>query len=223
MIATYALAVTPGLSLVDPKPLKRDAPKMLLAGVSDAVQGFTALPYVPEELAAVQKLYGGRVLLDKAFRASSIEQEMTESHPSIVHIASHAVFTGDPNDSFLLAYDDRIGMERLSEIIGHTRFHKDPIELLVLSACETAAGDHRAALGLSGVAIRAGARSAIGSLWSIADEAAYELVKEFYSQLKELSTSKAEALRQAQLKLLRSKDFSHPFYWSPFLMINNWL
>ena len=88
---------------------------------------------------------------------------------------------------------------------------------------ETAAGDDRAALGLAGVAIRAGARSAVGSLWNISDEATYELVVEFYKQLGNTSQSKAQALSKAQAKLRESEKFAHPFYWSPFLMINNWL
>lgn len=223
IIDRYALAVTPGVSLIDPKPLENETPTILLAGISDALPGFEPLPCVPEELETVQHLYGGTVLLNDAFRTDTFAKELLERRPSIVHIASHAVFTGDAKESFLLAYDDRIDMDELSDIIGTTRFRKDPIELLMLSACETAAGDVRAALGLSGVAIRAGARSAIGSLWPIADRAALILVDAFYSHLKKGSTSKAEALQLAQQQLRKSESFAHPFFWSPFLMINNWL
>jgi CHAT domain-containing protein len=93
----------------------------------------------------------------------------------------------------------------------------------MLSACQTAAGDERAALGLAGIALRAGARSALGSLWNISDEATYELVVQFYTALKDPKLSRAAALQRAQLALLAGQRFRHPFYWSPFLIIGNWL
>ena len=131
-------------------------------------------------------------------------------------------FTGDPNTSFLLTHDGRIGLEEFGDVVRPARFREEPLELLVLSACSTASGDERAALGLAGVAIRAGARSAVGSLWQIGDEVAYELVVEFYRQLTDASVSKAVALQRAQQNLLDG-ELGHPFYWSPFLLINNWL
>ncbi len=93
----------------------------------------------------------------------------------------------------------------------------------MLSACETAVGDEKAALGLAGAAIQAGARSVMGSLWSVSDEGTAQLVEEFYRQLKDPSISKAAALQKAQTKLMQTGAFQHPYYWSPFLMINNWL
>ena len=93
----------------------------------------------------------------------------------------------------------------------------------MLSACETAAGDERAALGLAGVAIRAGARSAMGSLWSVSDQATSTLVTEFYAALDRPGVSKARALQAAQASLLADPRYAHPYYWAPFLVINNWL
>jgi CHAT domain-containing protein len=92
-----------------------------------------------------------------------------------------------------------------------------------LSACETAMGDDQAALGLAGVAIKAGARSALATLWSINDRASSALVMEFYRQLGDSSVSKAVALQRAQLKMLADSAYDHPAYWSPFLLLNNWL
>jgi CHAT domain-containing protein len=152
-----------------------------------------------------------------------IEQEMVQARPSVVHIASHAEFTGDPSTSWLLTHDGRLTLDQLSDLVGVAKFRDDPLELLMLSACQTAAGDDRAALGLAGVALRAGARSALGSLWSISDEATYELVVEFYKALKDPTASKSLALRTAQRKLLDDERFQHPFFWSPFLLIGNWL
>jgi len=161
--------------------------------------------------------------LNDAFRTGRLEEELRERPPGVVHLASHAEFTGDPRSSFVLTHDGRLTMDRLSDLVESGRFGDEPLELLVLSACRTAAGDERAALGLAGVAVRAGARSAMGSLWSVSDQAASELVVDFYSELGRRDTSKAEALRRAQLALLAQKRFAHPYYWAPFLMINNWL
>jgi CHAT domain-containing protein len=97
------------------------------------------------------------------------------------------------------------------------------VELLVLSACDTALGDDRAALGLAGVAVRSGARSALGSLWAISDDATYPLIVDFYQRLHEPGVSRAEALRHAQRSLLASETFAHPFYWSAFVLLSNWL
>jgi CHAT domain-containing protein len=93
----------------------------------------------------------------------------------------------------------------------------------VLSACQTAAGNDDASLGLAGLGIKAVARSAMGSLWSIDDQATARLIESFYSELKKPNTSKAQALRQAQIHMLDSGVYTHPFFWSAFLLINNWL
>ncbi len=114
-------------------------------------------------------------------------------------------------------------MTRLGDMVGVARFREKPLELLVLSACQTAAGDDRAALGLAGVAVHAGARSAIGTLWFISDESTLELVTDLYRHLGDPTLSKAQALRQAQLKLIAGDRFAHPVYWSPFLLISNGL
>jgi CHAT domain-containing protein len=114
-------------------------------------------------------------------------------------------------------------MDRLEQFVGLLRFRDEPLELLTLSACQTAVGDDRAALGLAGVAIKAGARSALATLWHVNDKAATDLVIEFYRQLQEPSVSRARALQRAQVKQLQDARYQHPFYWAPFLMINNWL
>jgi CHAT domain-containing protein len=223
LVSRYAVAITPGLSLVDPKPLDLERAKLLLVGLSEPTQGFPGIPNAARELAAIRELYGGEVLLDEAFETERFKRKLVAEQPSVVHVASHASFTGDPATSFLLTHDDQLTMDEISEMVAPTQFQTQPLELLVLSACETAAGDERAALGLAGVAIRAGAKSALGSLWRIQDEATYELVVGFYEEFKDPAVSKAEALRRAQLRMLESRRFAHPFYWSGFLLISNWL
>jgi len=142
----------------------------------------------------------------------------------VVHIASHGKFDKDPRKTFLLTYDGKLTMNDLEQLIGMSKFRKEPVELLTLSACQTAAGDDRAALGLAGVALKAGARSAIATLWFINDEATSELVADFYRQQSvNPSFSKAQALQQAQINMLKQEQYKHPAYWAPFLLIGNWL
>jgi CHAT domain-containing protein len=114
-------------------------------------------------------------------------------------------------------------MNRLEQTIGLRRFQEESLELLVLSACQTAAGDDRAALGLAGIALKAGARSALATLWFINDEATSVLVSEFYRQLQDTNITKAQALQNAQLMLVGEKRYEHPSLWAPFLLIGNWL
>lgn len=223
LISKYALAVTPGLMLTDPRPIHRVNVKLLSAGLSESVQGFPPLPNVEKELGAIRGLYGGTVLLNDQFRVIKMERELKEEPFTILHIASHGTVQRDVRDSYILAFDDKITMNRLSELVGLFEHRNSPLELLTLSACETAAGDDRAALGLAGIAIKAGARSALATLWFIDDAATSDLVAEFYRNLRNPALSKAAALQQAQLAILKDPARQHPSYWAPFLLINNWL
>jgi len=223
LVQQYATAITPGLNLTDPRPLRRDQVRVLSLGLTQSVQNFPGLPYVSSELQAINQVFGGRSLLNQDFVAARVEEELRREPFSIVHIASHGHFGKDVEDTFLLTFDARLTMDRLSDYVGLFRFREEPLDLLTLSACETAAGDDRAALGLAGIAIRAGARSALATLWHVNDPASYRLVIEFYRQIRNPGVSKAAALRAAQLALLKDPRYDHPCYWAPFLLINNWL
>lgn len=223
LIQQYALATTPGLTLTDPQPLNRESLRVLSVGLTESVQGFPALPNVADELKTLDHLFKGKGLLNEQFVVSSMEREMKKEPFTIVHIASHGKFASTPEDSFVLAFDEQLNMNRLDELIGLYQFRDSPLDLLTLSACETAAGDDRAALGLAGVAIKAGARSALATLWFINDKVSSDLVSEFYGQLLDPAQSKATALQRAQMKILEDPAYQHPGYWSPFLLLNNWL
>ena len=222
LVEKFALATTPGFDLVDPAPVDREAPQALLAGISKSVGGEAPLPNVVEELRVVDALLGAEVMLNEAFLRADLREALEDRNFSIIHIATHAQFSADPNDTFLLAWDGRLGLDELSEDVGLFRFRDEPLELLTLSACETARGDDRAGLGLSGMAVKAGARSVLGSLWSVNDPAATALVEAFYTRLM-AGDSRAQALRAAQLGLLADFRYRHPAYWAPFLLIGTWL
>ena len=223
LVARYAIATSPGLTLTDPRPLPREHVQVLLNGLTDGVQGFAPLPYVGQELDAVQKLYGGTVLRNGEFTLANMERDLERTPYSIVHIASHGQFDRDADKSFLLTYDNRISMGKLEQFLGLSKFRTDAVELLTLSACQTAAGDDRAALGLAGVAVKAGARSALATLWTVNDPASALVVSNFYRALRDPAVSKAKALQQAQLAALKDARYRHPNYWSGFLLIGNWL
>ncbi len=223
LIEKYAIATTPGLKLTLPKPLELSDSNVFAGGISEAVQGFAGLPGVPQELENLRIKYGASVLSDAQFSTEVVAQEMASEAYSIVHIATHGHFDSNPEKSFLLAYDGKITMNMLEKSIGYRKYLGDPLELLVLSACETAAGDNRAALGLAGVALKAGARSAVATLWQISDAATVRLIDSFYVNSSTGKASKAVALQIAQIALIEDEDFAHPSDWAPFLLIGNWL
>jgi CHAT domain-containing protein len=219
----FATATALSLRLLAPPELESEAGRPVLAGVSESVQGFSALAAVDAELAEIQAIEGGELLLNKDFTLEGIRAAVMDEIPGVVHLATHAVFTGNPDTSFLLTYTGRVGFDDLSDVIGMTNADGAPLELLVLSACETAVGNDRAGLGFTGSAIRAGARSALGSLWPISDAAAGALMIDFYRGLQRPELTKAKALQNAQATLRKNERFAHPFYWAPFTLVNDWL
>ncbi len=223
LIEKFALAVTPGLALMEPKPIERKEINVLLSGLSEGESGFSSLPFVPLELENIEKYYSSRKLLDEQFTYSNMVREMRAEDFNIVHIASHGQFSSKAKDTFILTKDGKLTLDGLEQLIRPAQLQGHPVELLALSACQTAEGDDRAALGLAGVAVKAGARSVLGSLWFVSDEATAVLLDQFYKELKDPRITKAEALRRAQITLLKDFRFRHPRYWAPYLIIGNWL
>ncbi len=234
LVQKFAIAVAPGLQLVDPKPITAVGDlRALTAGLSeirpdfDSHKGFSKLENVALELENIQKLgISSEPILNNQFLSTTIRNVLTGSRFPIIHLATHAQFSSNVDDTFILDWDGRINVKDLNKLLQSTQINQRvPIELLVLSACETASGDKRAALGLAGVAIRAGARSTLATLWSVEDKSTAELMGRFYSELKETKknkTNRIQALQKAQLSLLESKSYSHPHYWAPFVLVGNW-
>jgi len=164
-----------------------------------------------------------RILENSDFTVPNLTEEFKKREYTFIHLATHGVFGGTPEDSFLLNYDSFLTMNGLEDLIRIGRFRENPVELLTLSACQTALGNERAALGLAGVALKAGVRSAVATLWYVDDEATSLAVREFYRQLKKTGISKAQALRNTQKKLIAQRRYWHPLYWAPFLLIGNWM
>ncbi len=224
LIQKYAIAYTPGLQLLDPKPLARGELTALKAGMSEAPQPFSDLPYVKEELENIEAEVPGELILNEEFTTAAIARAIDAAPFPVVHLATHGQFSSDPENTFILTWDDRLNIDQLNQVLrGREEGGRRALEMLVLSACETATGDKRAALGLAGIAVRAGARSTLATLWQVNDQATAELMIRFYQLLKEDTTiTKAEALRLAQLSLLEG-NYKEPFFWAPFVLVGNWL
>jgi CHAT domain-containing protein len=224
LIESYSLVLAPGLKLIDARQLKLENIKILMAGISEARQNFPALPNVKIELKEIQSQGPSILLLNSEFIDSSLRAKINLNESRIVHLATHGNFSSNAEDTFIINWDKRININELNQLL-QTRNKQQfkPIELLVLSACQTATGDNRATLGLAGVAVRAGARSTLASLWNIRDDSTSVLMKQFYKELITNKRTKAEALRQAQLFLLKNPKYNSPASWSPYILLGNWL
>ncbi|NET65833.1 MAG: CHAT domain-containing protein [Moorea sp. SIO1G6] len=225
-IEKYNIAVAPSLQLIDSQANVRENVSVLAAGVTETRPhrpNLGALPGVKEELENIMAQVPSLILLNESFTESNFNTEVNNSAYEVLHLATHGQFSSVAEETFLLTWDDVINLNELNTLISADQKQKNPIELLVLSACQTAAGDSRAALGLAGVAVRTGARSTIASLWYVDDLATAELMTHFYQRLATGKVTKAEALGQAQQELLQTPEFSHPFYWSAFILLGNWL
>ncbi len=231
LIENYPIALTPGLQLLDSEPLQRQNVKALVAGLSELnpdselSQNYNSLPNVETEVETIRDTVpGSSVLLNDNFLNTSFEQKLTRNSFPVVHLATHGEFSSDLDETFVVTWDDRINANQLSELLQVSEIGKQQaVELLVLSACETAVGDNRAALGLAGIAVRSGARSTLASLWKVDDEGTSLLMQQFYKQLRDTSDTKAKILQQAQLSLIEDPQYKHPYYWSAFVLVGNWL
>ncbi len=233
LIEKYAVALSPGLQLLASQPLPQNGLKALTAGLSVAPANspYPPLPAVKSEFNLIEQAgVATKQLLDGEFTSKSLARAMDSSSLNIVHLATHGQFSSDAKNTFILASDGKINVKQLDALLrnangGHRNQNSpNPISLLVLSACETAVGDKRAALGLAGVAIRAGARSTLASLWQIDDEATALFIGEFYRELATGSITKAEALRRAQVSFLNKyPNYSRPSYWGAYVLIGDWL
>jgi CHAT domain-containing protein len=223
LIETYSVVLTPGLQLLQPQALERQRLHLLLAGLSQAREGFSALPNVVVEIDQIKAELPSQVLLDQSFTNQSFQAQVESTPASVVHLATHGQFSSKAEDTFILTWDGRIDVKQLDQLLRFREGDRTPIELLVLSACQTATGDRQAALGMAGVAVRSGARSTLASLWSVGDRSTAALMIEFYRQLGLPGVTKAEALRRAQVTLLHQDDYLSPYYWAPFILLGNWL
>ncbi|MEN8444451.1 MAG: CHAT domain-containing protein, partial [Cyanobacteria bacterium J06555_13] len=223
----YAIAVAPRLNLFAPRTTPQQL-KILRGGLGlpQTVRGqqFPSIELIQAELDQIpENLTVAPPLLDEAFTQANIEQQLANQQYSAIHWKTHGVFSSDPAETFLVAYGDGITANELSELVQSARVQQaEPLELLVLSACATAQGDRRAVLGLAGIAVRAGTRSTLSTLWRADDGANTQLMADFYQGLSD-GLNKAQALQRAQRTLLSEAGYPAPYYWAPYVLVGNWL
>ncbi|WP_333360611.1 CHAT domain-containing protein [Microcoleus sp. herbarium14] len=223
LVEKYSIALAPGLQLLAPKPLSGVKLRVLTAALSQARQGFSALPGVTREVQQIAAQMPASSLLNQDFVSGRLQDRIKSLSFPIVHLATHGQFSSNAADTFIVTWDQKVNVKEFDRLLRvRTGENQQPIELLVLSACETASGDSRAALGLAGAAIRSGARSTAATLWQVNDESTAIFMTEFYRQLASAKSSKAEALRNAQLTLLRNREYQNPYFWAPFVLVGNW-
>jgi CHAT domain-containing protein len=233
LIQKYAVAYTPSLELTSLNPLNPQDLRALAAGLTtesptDSEAGFfTALDNVEAEILAIKaELPDSVTLLGSEFSLEQLENTLASDDFPILHIATHGVFGTEADDTFLVTGENpenKLTLTDLDRLLRQVKADRS-VELLVLTACTTAVGDDRAALGLAGVAAQAGVRSVLASLWFVNDAATASLVETFYDSLKNVQVSKAKALQQAQIKLIETQgEFARPAYWAPFVLVGSWL
>ncbi|MGI0489395.1 CHAT domain-containing protein [Pantanalinema rosaneae CENA516] len=247
LVEQYAIASTLSLTLVDPTPLDRASLRVLGFGLTEAAivndaTVFDALTYVPSEIASLQNIFpGSRGFIDEAFTTQQLQRELTQNSYPIVHLATHGKFGIDARDTYLVTggkqanrqeqgnprppaaqpYNEKLTINQLYQIMRNVPpAHR--VDLLVLTACETAVGSDREALGIAGLALQAGVQSAIASLWQVDDRSTAELITQFYQALQR-EPSRAKALQAAQKVWLSQHQDSHPGYWAAFILVGNWL
>jgi CHAT domain-containing protein len=231
LVERYAVSVTPTLQLLEPKPLQRQPLSVLIAGATDAPsfkkEGLGAIDNVAVELGGIKEnIQRNQTLENQEFIKSNVQTQINKTPFNIVHLATHGKYSSNPEKTYILDWNERIKVKDLDNLLRlNYQRSANPIELLILSACETATGDKRAALGLAGIAIRAGARTTLASLWQINDASTAEFMIKFYQELNRGKITKAEALRNTQLAFLKesARDYNRPYHWSAFILVGNWL
>jgi filamentous hemagglutinin family protein len=247
LVEQYSLSLIPSLNLTDTRYQDIRTSQLLAMGASK----FTSqnpLPAVPLELSIItNELNSNKSFLNDAFTLNNLKSQRAQQPFGIIHLATHGQFKpGSPDNSYIQLWDSKLRLDQLRQM----GWNNPPVGLLVLSACRTALGDEKAELGFGGLAVAAGVKTALGSLWYVSDQGTLGLMSEFYGQLK-TAPIKAEALRQAQIALITGKvrieggklhssvsqskgiplppelgrvenqNLSHPYYWAAFTLIGS--
>jgi CHAT domain-containing protein len=238
--------ITTDTDTSDRLPAVQNTPVLAL-GTAQEFPGFGQLKYVPIELQSISQdgnpngLYPGQKYLNAGFNRDVLKKL---DRYRVVHIATHGQFnpTNILNSFLLLGNGDRLPISEIDQLTNLTNTH-----LVVLSACETGLGEVKSdgteISGMSGYFLYRGAKSVMASLWSVSDPSTALSMQQFYSHLAQGKT-KAEALQQVQQDFIQGKlttkeagklrasmgdntvldrvpNYTHPFYWAPFILVGN--
>ncbi|OLP19535.1 hypothetical protein BST81_04495 [Leptolyngbya sp. 'hensonii'] len=246
IVEKYSVGLMPSISLTDTRRVSIQNARVLAMGAS-TFRDQTALPAVPVELETItQRLRSGKAFLNQNFTVSQLKIQRRQDPVTILHLATHGEFrAGSAANSYIQFWDRKLGLDEIRQL----GLNNPIVELLVLSACRTAVGSDEAELGFGGLAVQAGVKTVLASLWYVSDEGTLGLMTQFYESLN-TAPMKAEALRQAQVAMLQGKirlepgtiivpgrigsvplppalqgsegrSLTHPYYWAAFTMIGN--
>lgn len=226
LIEKYAVVLASGLQLVEPQPLRNIKLNTLIAGIGEERQfgnhNFPALKNVARELQIIEsQVRKSQQIFNQAFTVKNLQKQLQSKSFRVVHLATHGNFSSNFDETFILTWDRLLKAKDFNSLVKSTDSKiTNSIELLVLSACETAMGDEEAVLGLAGLAVEAGARSTLATLWSVDDKSVAECMNLFYLKIN-AGLPKSEALREAQLGIMKNEK--RPYFWSPYVLLGNWL
>lgn len=226
LVERTALSVAPALAYSQPGASSREGRISVVAAslarsVTLPAGVFPALTGTAAE-ARIAAANGKPGKLVENFTREQLVATLEGEEVDVLHLATHAAFNGRSDRAFIVANGEVIRLSELRDMLARNRVRGDLLDLLVLSACETAVGDEEASMGLAGAAVQAGASSAMASLWQVADTGTAELMRHFYANYRG-GTSRAQSLREAQLSLIRSGgDNADPFVWAAFTLLGAW-
>lgn len=230
LVEKYSVSLALGLQVREPKPLHRETMKVLVASLTNPpnnreVSGFSKLAKVSEEVEAIEKTgLAVNSIAEQQFTTKNFNKQLNTANFEVVHLATHGLFGENRENTFVVTADGKLKIDDFDQLFSsQEQNRKQKIDLLVLSACQTATGNDQAVMGIAGTIVQAGASSAIASLWDLDDEASVPFIKELYQHLGKPNISRAEALRLAQQSLLKNPKYDHPRYWAPYVLVGSWL
>ncbi|MGL4499530.1 MAG: CHAT domain-containing protein, partial [Planktothrix sp.] len=243
LVEKYGISLIPSTSLIDFRYQPIGQAQVLAMGASQFQQQ-NPLPAVPIELENIIGIWPGEKFLNERFTLDNLKSQRSRFDFKVIHLATHADFkTGSPSNSYIQLWNEKLPLTELPNL----GWDNPTVELLTLSACRTALGDRRSELGFAGLAVQAGVKSALASLWYVSDQGTLGLMSEFYEYLKQ-APIKAIGLQEAQIAMIQGKTriendqlittfgaislpadltesnittLSHPYYWSGFTMIGS--
>lgn len=229
LVETYNITVSLGSQFPNLNPLSPTYWQGLLGGIHKKAESYPdklpPLSSVWYELNQIHNIVPSQLLENEQFTQTNFLNQLINHPFSVIHLATHGEFSSDATKTVIYAWDKKIPVEKFGQLLQQReQTRREPIQLLVLSACQTASGDKRAALGLAGVALRANASSTVASLWRVSDDSTAQLMDDFYQQLSQ-GIPKAEALANVQRKFINNPDnpsHQHPYYWAAFILAGNW-
>ena len=250
LLENYSIGLMPSFSLTELAPAYGSGSTLHQSEVlAMGASRFTDPPPLPAVEAALDiiadDLWAGEAFLHEHFTLANLTTEISKEQYGIVHLATHAVFEpGNYEASYIQLWNEKITLPELDKL----NLSESTIDLIILSACNTAVGDRTSEYGFAGFAVNAGSQSALASLWPVSDEGTLGFMTQFYQQLS-AGKLRSDSLRQAQISMLQGEvsivngqvigpdgeaiamipelaesgnwDFAHPFYWSAFTMIGN--